>query len=131
MTSYASIDEAAVDLVYHAPFYAHILAGLRRRPGPTTTLLAEGAKILLAIGPSDLATRTKPEARGMLKHELLHVLLGHRRQDGGETGRVPAHAELVRAALAHAREQGLKVRPLCSYVQAYMRRHPEVQSLLA
>ncbi len=40
-------------------------------------------------------------------------------------------AELVRAALAHARENGLKVRPLCSYVQAYMRRHPEVQSLLA
>ena len=40
-------------------------------------------------------------------------------------------AELVRAALVHAREQGLKVRPLCSYVQAYMRRHPEVQSLLA
>jgi predicted GNAT family acetyltransferase len=39
-------------------------------------------------------------------------------------------AELVRAALAHAREHGLKVRPLCSYVQAYMRRHPEVQSLL-
>ena len=40
-------------------------------------------------------------------------------------------AELVRAALAHARERQLKVRPLCSYVQAYMRRHPEVQSLLA
>ena len=39
-------------------------------------------------------------------------------------------SELVRAALAHAREHGLKVRPLCSYVQAYMRRHPEVQSLL-
>jgi hypothetical protein len=40
-------------------------------------------------------------------------------------------AALVRAALAHARDHGLKVRPLCSYVQAYMRRHPEVQSLLA
>ena len=38
--------------------------------------------------------------------------------------------ELVRAALGHAREQGLKVRPLCSYVQAYMRRHPETQDLL-
>ena len=38
-------------------------------------------------------------------------------------------AALVRAALAHARERGLQVRPLCSYVQAYMRRHPEVQSL--
>ncbi|MCW5662722.1 MAG: N-acetyltransferase [Piscinibacter sp.] len=40
-------------------------------------------------------------------------------------------AELVRAALGHARTQGLKVRPLCSYVQAYMRRHPETQDLLA
>ncbi|MFT3955055.1 MAG: GNAT family N-acetyltransferase [Piscinibacter sp.] len=40
-------------------------------------------------------------------------------------------AELVRIALTHARERGLKVRPLCSYVQAYMRRHPEVQDLLA
>lgn len=40
-------------------------------------------------------------------------------------------AELVRTALAHARTHGLKVRPLCSYVQAYMRRHPEVQDLLA
>ena len=40
-------------------------------------------------------------------------------------------AELVRTALAHARAHGLKVRPLCSYVQAYVRRHPEVQSLLA
>lgn len=39
-------------------------------------------------------------------------------------------SELVRAALAYAREHGLKVRPLCSYVQAYMRRHPEVQGLL-
>ena len=39
--------------------------------------------------------------------------------------------ELVRAALAYARANGLKVRPLCSYVQAYMRRHPETQDLLA
>lgn len=40
-------------------------------------------------------------------------------------------AELVRAALGHARAEGIKVRPLCSYVQAYMRRHPETQDLLA
>jgi predicted GNAT family acetyltransferase len=38
--------------------------------------------------------------------------------------------DLVRAALGHARANGLKVRPLCSYVQAYMRRHPETQDLL-
>ncbi len=37
---------------------------------------------------------------------------------------------LVRHALDWAREQGLRVRPSCSYVAAYMRRHPETQDLL-
>lgn len=40
-------------------------------------------------------------------------------------------ARLVAAALAHARASGLKVLPVCSYVQAYMRRHPETLELLA
>ena len=40
-------------------------------------------------------------------------------------------AVLVEAALAHARAKGLKVVPLCSYVRAYMRRHPQTQDLLA
>ncbi len=39
-------------------------------------------------------------------------------------------AALVKAALDHARESGLKVRPDCSYVEAYMLRHPETQDLL-
>ena len=51
---------------------------------------------------------------------------------------VPAELEgrgiasrLVAAALAYAREQGLTVVPVCSYVRSYMRRHPETASLLA
>ncbi len=40
-------------------------------------------------------------------------------------------AALVKTALAHAEAEGLKVRPLCSYVGSYMRRHPETQHLLA
>lgn len=39
-------------------------------------------------------------------------------------------ALLVAAALVHAREQGLRVRPVCSYVAAYMRRRRETQDLL-
>jgi len=39
-------------------------------------------------------------------------------------------ADLVHAALAFARSQGLRVRPSCSYVAAYMRRHPETLDLL-
>jgi len=38
-------------------------------------------------------------------------------------------AHLVHAALAYAREQGLRVNPRCSYVRTYMRRHPETLSL--
>lgn len=40
-------------------------------------------------------------------------------------------AKLVQAALGHARTQGLKVDPRCSYVDAYINRHPEVQDLRA
>lgn len=40
-------------------------------------------------------------------------------------------AQLVAAALTYARENGLKVKPSCSYVQTYMRRHPETLDLLA
>jgi predicted GNAT family acetyltransferase len=38
--------------------------------------------------------------------------------------------QLVRAALAHAGANGLKVEPRCSYVRSYMRRHPETHALL-
>ena len=40
-------------------------------------------------------------------------------------------AALVQAALDWARAQRLQVRPSCSYVAAYMRRHPQTQDLLA
>lgn len=37
---------------------------------------------------------------------------------------------LVQAAVEHARSHGLRIRPLCSYVSAWMRRHPEHADLL-
>lgn len=39
-------------------------------------------------------------------------------------------ADLVAAALDWARAQGLQVRPSCSYVALYMRRHPATLDLL-
>ena len=38
---------------------------------------------------------------------------------------------LVKAALDHARTEGLKVRPLCSYADAWMERHPAYADLRA
>ena len=40
-------------------------------------------------------------------------------------------AELVRVALEWAEAKGYTVEPSCSYVEVYMRRHPETQKLLA
>jgi predicted GNAT family acetyltransferase len=40
-------------------------------------------------------------------------------------------AELVRGALDDVRVRGLKVRPLCPFVAAYIERHPEYQDLVA
>ena len=40
-------------------------------------------------------------------------------------------AQLVAAALAHARLSNLKVNPVCSYVRAYMQRHCETHTLYA
>lgn len=39
-------------------------------------------------------------------------------------------AQLVSAALAHARAHRLRIDAQCSYVRQYMRKHPETQSLL-
>jgi predicted GNAT family acetyltransferase len=39
-------------------------------------------------------------------------------------------AALVRAALAYARAMGWRVRPSCSYVRSYMRRHLDTQDLV-
>lgn len=38
---------------------------------------------------------------------------------------------LVRAALLHARNEGLQVDPLCSYADSWMRKHPEFDALRA
>lgn len=40
-------------------------------------------------------------------------------------------AKLVNRAIADAREQGFKIVPVCSYVAAQFRRHPEWADLLA
>ena len=39
--------------------------------------------------------------------------------------------ELVRVAMEHARTEGLKVNPLCSYADAWLERHPEYAGLRA
>lgn len=39
-------------------------------------------------------------------------------------------AALVRTALEHAAREGLRVRPMCSYVRLYLARHPQYRGLV-
>ena len=39
--------------------------------------------------------------------------------------------ELMRAAALHARNEGLRIDPQCSYADAWLRRHPEFEGLRA
>jgi len=55
---------------------------------------------------------------------LVHTEVPRAVEGRGIAGRV------VRTALEHAKAEGFKVVPVCSFVRAYIRRHPEYQSLL-
>lgn len=67
--------------------------------------------------------RLQPSAAGPVMH-LVHTGVPPALQGQGIAAR------LVAAALDHARSQGWRVRPVCSYVQLYMQRHPETRDLL-
>ena len=56
---------------------------------------------------------------------LPHVEADAALRGGGAAGR------LMEGVLAHARDKGMKVVPLCGYASAFMRRHKEYADLLA
>ena len=60
--------------------------------------------------------------------DTLHLV--HTEVPSPHEGRGIAGA-LVQAVLDYATDNRLKVVPLCSYVRAYIRRHPETQALLS
>jgi predicted GNAT family acetyltransferase len=70
--------------------------------------------------------------QGRIEYELHPGLMTivHTEVDPALEGRGVAGA-LVRAALEHARQQGLKVDAECSYTRSYMERHPETMDLKA
>ena len=97
------------------------------RPDPALEVQHQAdAQRFVVTTPQGLALcsyRLDPGARGDV------LVLHHTEVPAALEGRGIA-AALVAAALTWARSQGLRVQPLCSYVAAYMRRHPETLDLL-
>ena len=58
----------------------------------------------------------------------MHITHTRVPQDIGGRG---VAGELVRVAAEHARNEGLKIVPLCSYAEAWLRRHPAYADLVA
>jgi uncharacterized protein len=81
-----------------------------------------------------VASRFEATVDGLLGVANYHLIDGVMRMHHTEVppaleGRGIA-GQLVRAAFAYASANHLKVEPWCSYVRAYMKRHPESQVLL-
>ena len=87
-------------------------------------------------------TDNRAESRFELETEGGTAIAAYRRSEGGRIvfthTEVPAELEgqgigsaLIRGALDQVRAEGLKVVPACSFVRAWIERHPEAQDLLA
>ena len=88
----------------------------------------------IEIRHNDAASRFEATVDGALCRAEYRLVDGVMRIHHTE---VPAALEgrgiagaLVRGAMDYAEANGLKVKPWCGYVRAYMRRHPETQRLL-
>ena len=63
-------------------------------------------------------------------HRAGHLLVLHHTEVPPALQGQGVAARVVAAALDWARAEGLRVRPTCSYVAVYMRRHPATLDLL-
>ncbi len=91
-------------------------------------------KARLHVRHNEAASRFEATVDGLLCRADYHRVEGVMRMHHTD---VPPQLEgrgiagqLVRAALAHAAANGLKVEPWCSFVRTYMKGHPEAQALL-
>ncbi|KAA9331770.1 GNAT family N-acetyltransferase [Adhaeribacter soli] len=72
-------------------------------------------------------------SQGMIEYEKLgekHLDLYHTEVDPELEGKGVARV-LVQRALEYCRQQNYQVTPTCTYVAAYIKRHPEFQDLVA
>jgi predicted metal-dependent peptidase len=77
----AALSKAVVTLMRNEPFYAHIVGGLPRistEQIPAMAVGLRGENVQLLVHPTFLLEELATEERvGVLKHEILHVVLRH------------------------------------------------------
>jgi predicted metal-dependent peptidase len=106
----STLEDIVVDLLLRSPFFGHVLAGIDKRlvAGGSATFRPSGAKIVLEVGEELLARATRAQARGILKHELMHLVLEHpeRKLEFRDGARFDLAADLVVGTLLDGDERG-------------------------
>jgi len=82
MTTLKQLSQTTVQLLLEEPFYAHLLSGMIKRVEEAVPTLAVGLhereQLALHVNPGFWAGLSEEGHRyGVLKHELLHIALGH------------------------------------------------------
>ena len=77
-----AFEEASLELLLQEPFYAHLLGTMRKvycdAVKTAGVRMIPGGQVELGINPSFFLNECQPRQRvAVLKHELLHVILGH------------------------------------------------------
>ena len=86
-------------------------------------MMADGVKHNAAQGPYELATE-HGLAIAVYRQQGDRLIFTHTEVPSADEGQ-GIGSRLVRAALDDTRRRGLKIVPACSFVAAFVRRHPE------
>jgi len=78
-------------------------------------------KFFLEVSGKEAHMKYKKAGEGVLDYQ--HTFVPNELRGGGIAGKI------VRTALEYARDNHLRVIPSCSYVAAFIRRHPEFADL--
>ena len=74
------IDPHIISLMFNEPFYAKVLRGVTKvctKSIPTAGVLAKDGDLKMWYNPGFMASLTKLQVRGLLKHEAMHLALMH------------------------------------------------------
>lgn len=74
------VSRAVIALFMREPFFAHILSGVRRRideTTPTAAVALGSHGVEMRLNPDFIAGLTREQRIGVLKHEVLHLVLKH------------------------------------------------------
>jgi predicted metal-dependent peptidase len=80
MNAQEKVEAAGIQLIHTEPFFAAVLMQMRKQASKKTQIAAStiiNGQMYMYYNPDDFDKRPVEEVRGILKHEVLHLILEH------------------------------------------------------